>query len=82
MVCCMDMDSSEDMDCCDMSSMDMENCSMDSCTCSLAIATTAFTPNFKQSIKFINVYETHTFPMPSSHVQSPFFTIWTPPDIA
>ena len=84
MICCIDMDvDKESMQCCEMDSSDANTCSMDSCGCSIATpSTSAFTFYSNNDLNFISIYNAVTFSTQSLYVQSPFITIWTPPDIA
>lgn len=84
MTCCEDskMETEEhNMPCCeDTSSID--NCNMDSCSCTIGIAITAFTLNIYKEIFSIDQIIKHRFPSLIDNLQTPFFPIWCPPDIA
>ncbi|HLS30604.1 MAG TPA: hypothetical protein VK021_07085 [Flavobacteriaceae bacterium] len=84
MECCTEAERNgkQDMSCCDEHTSDKDNCDSGLCGCPVVTSISAFTANSNKETKFADLYFEHIFPFPWSNIQTPFFQIWSPPDLA
>lgn len=84
MECCSEAEktSEQDMPCCDEETSDKDSCDNGLCGCLMATSISAIHINFIKEIKFLDFDIEHVFPFPTSNTQTPFFPVWSPPDIA
>lgn len=83
MACCSDSkieNDEQNMPCCEEDSGKV-SCEMDSCCCS-GLSITASTLSFQKELRLLHRTLSSSYPILSLEVQTPFLSIWCPPDIA